>query len=81
MRQAAIGPGSDPRVDYILIINGPCTSDLTSVPPNVKVVQRENTCYDGGAIGEVLKGLDVTVGGVGCVVLCIVCVACWLLCA
>lgn len=48
--------GIHTAADFIFIFNG--LSDAPSLVPthleNVKVVQRENTCYDIGAIGEVL---------------------------
>lgn len=49
--------GIHTAADFIFIFNGP--SDAPELVPthleNVKVVQRENTCYDIGAIGEVLS--------------------------
>lgn len=48
--------GIHTAADFIFIFNG--LSDAPDLVPthleNVKVVQRENTCYDIGAIGEVL---------------------------
>lgn len=48
--------GIHPGADFIFIFNGP--SDAPALVPthleNVQVVQRDNTCYDIGAIGEVL---------------------------
>lgn len=48
------------KADFVFIFNG--ETDATSmVPsyPNVKIVQRENTCFDIGAHGEVLRKDDL----------------------
>jgi hypothetical protein len=49
--------GLHAEADFIFIING--LSDIDSLlptnAPNIKVIKRENTCYDLGAYGEVLK--------------------------
>ncbi len=48
------------RADFVFVLNG--ESDLRDeFPdhlPNVRVIQRDNTCYDLGAHGEVLKAND-----------------------
>jgi len=51
---------TNPAVDYIFIINGETRMmddlhALTRRHANVRVLQRANSCYDGGAIGEVLR--------------------------
>lgn len=46
--------------DFIFIINGEGTGLDTLLPPdaeNIKVVRRENTCYDIGSYGDALRGL------------------------
>lgn len=45
------------RADFVFIINGP-TNATDMIPtdlPNVRMVQRDNTCFDLGAFGEVLR--------------------------
>ncbi|EFX04719.1 hypothetical protein CMQ_1647 [Grosmannia clavigera kw1407] len=49
------------RADFVFIFNGP-TNATDMVPadlPNVRVVQRKNTCFDLGAFGEVLRTDDL----------------------
>jgi hypothetical protein len=43
-------------VDYVIIVNGDTkVTDFSRLMlPNVWIARRENSCYDGGAIGEVL---------------------------
>lgn len=45
------------RADFIFIVNG--YSDIDKViptnTPNVKIIKRDNTCYDLGSIGEILR--------------------------
>lgn len=44
------------EADFIFILNGETTvRDLIPVLDNVRVVERENTCYDLGSMGEVLR--------------------------
>ena len=57
--RAAIGAEADPVVDYVIAVNGAATVRLDGLPPNVRVVRRENVCYDGGTAGEVLAALDI----------------------
>ncbi|KAM0748986.1 hypothetical protein T439DRAFT_327486 [Meredithblackwellia eburnea MCA 4105] len=47
------------QADFIFIFNGE-TEDVALVPqrPNIKIIQRNNTCYDLGAYGEVLLKND-----------------------
>ncbi|KAH8900804.1 hypothetical protein GQ53DRAFT_130926 [Thozetella sp. PMI_491] len=47
------------KADFVFIFNGP-TNDSTLIPnlPNVEVIQRENTCYDLGSFGDVLRQGD-----------------------
>src|SRR6266699_4129448 len=41
--------------DFIFIFNGPTNAtELVPSSPNIRIVQRENTCFDLGAIGQVL---------------------------
>ena len=52
--------GLHENADFIFIFNG--ESDLDELfpknTPNIKVIRRSNTCYDLGAIGEVLRADD-----------------------
>lgn len=52
--------GLHERADFIFIFNG--ESDLDSLFPknaqNIRVIRRSNTCYDLGAVGEVLRSND-----------------------
>jgi hypothetical protein len=56
-------------VDYLLIVNGESRllGELTTLAgrrPNVRVVPRpENTCFDGGTMGEVLRAHPELVAG------------------
>lgn len=46
--------------DFVFIFNG--ETSATDLPPawdNVKIVRRNNTCYDMGAVGEVLRTDDL----------------------
>ena len=49
----------DPFLDYVIVVNGAATIDLTGLPSNVQVVRRGNACYDGGTAGEVLASMDI----------------------
>ncbi|KXJ86194.1 hypothetical protein Micbo1qcDRAFT_198505 [Microdochium bolleyi] len=53
--------GLHSNADFIFIFNGP--SDLVDLVPtnrtNIRVVQRDNSCFDLGAFGEVLKEDDL----------------------
>jgi hypothetical protein len=46
--------------DFVFIINGESDVDdlLPTNAPNIRVIKRENTCYDLGSIGEVLRRND-----------------------
>ncbi len=55
----AVGQDADPWTDYVIAVNGPSSVPLDALPANVRVVRRENVCYDGGTAGEVLAGMDV----------------------
>ena len=48
------------RADFIFIFNGETDLDklLPERVPNIRIVRRDNTCYDLGAIGEVLRSND-----------------------
>lgn len=55
------------RADFVFILNGEAPEAAKLIPrklPNVRVVQRSNTCYDIGAFGEVLRS-QIRVGGGG----------------
>jgi len=56
--QAGVGNIENPLTDYVIIVNGKAAIDLNGLPPNVKIVRRGNTCYDGGTAGEVLAGIN-----------------------
>jgi len=45
------------RADFVFILNGESQlrDEIPDDLPNVRVVQRDNTCYDLGAHGEVLQ--------------------------
>ncbi|KAK3322892.1 hypothetical protein B0H66DRAFT_216713 [Apodospora peruviana] len=46
--------------DFVFIFNGNASAaSLVPALPNVRTVHRENTCYDLGAIGEVLRDGDL----------------------
>ncbi|KAF9872866.1 hypothetical protein CkaCkLH20_09729 [Colletotrichum karsti] len=46
--------------DFVFIINGEAkSSSLIPDLPNVRIVKRDNTCFDMGAIGEVLRKDDL----------------------
>ncbi|CAD0097090.1 unnamed protein product, partial [Aureobasidium mustum] len=45
------------KADFIFIMNGEYTINIPDLP-NVKVIDRPNTCYDLGAYGEVLRAND-----------------------
>jgi hypothetical protein len=49
--------GLHARADFIFIFNGETDLDklLPKHVPNIRIVRRDNTCYDLGAIGEVLR--------------------------
>ncbi|KAI4261160.1 MAG: hypothetical protein L6R42_003638 [Xanthoria sp. 1 TBL-2021] len=52
--------GLHDSADFIFIVNGEGTGLDTLLPPdaeNIKVVRRENTCYDIGSYGDALRGL------------------------
>ncbi len=41
--------------DFIFVFNGETNAtELLPYEPNIKIIQRENKCFDLGAIGEVL---------------------------
>lgn len=45
--------------DFVFIFNGPTNATgLIPILPNVQIVERNNTCYDLGAFGEVLMAGD-----------------------
>lgn len=48
------------RADFVFILNGPSelAGEIPTHLPNVRLVQRSNTCYDLGAHGEVLAADD-----------------------
>ncbi len=48
------------RADFVFILNGETTlnNHIPTDRPNVRIVQRDNSCYDLGAHGEVLKAND-----------------------
>lgn len=48
------------NADFVFILNGP-TNASTSIPhlPNIRVIERANTCFDLGAIGQVLMENDL----------------------
>ncbi|EWC47438.1 hypothetical protein DRE_00406 [Drechslerella stenobrocha 248] len=52
--------GLHATADFIFILNGPTniTSELPQDAPNIRFIQRNNTCYDLGAHGEVLSAND-----------------------
>jgi hypothetical protein len=52
--------GLHARADFIFIFNGKTDLDdlLPKQIPNVRILRRNNTCYDLGAIGEVLRAND-----------------------
>jgi hypothetical protein len=45
------------EADFIFIINGPSDIDeyLPKESSNIRIIRRDNTCYDLGAVGEVLR--------------------------
>ena len=44
------------RADFIFIFNGATNaSDLVPRSPNIRIIERGNTCYDLGTFGEVLR--------------------------
>jgi hypothetical protein len=46
--------------DFIFVFNGETNAtELVPYEPNIKIVQRENKCFDLGAIGEVLMKDDL----------------------
>ncbi|KAK4701215.1 hypothetical protein P7C70_g5019, partial [Phenoliferia sp. Uapishka_3] len=53
--------GMHDKADFIFIINGVAKFNDFPVAPNVRVIQRTNTCYDLGAYGEVLNANNGTV--------------------
>ena len=44
--------------DFVFIVNGPAQLRFPDHLPNVRVVQRDNSCYDLGSHGEVLEAND-----------------------
>ncbi|KAL8906112.1 MAG: hypothetical protein Q9171_006403 [Xanthocarpia ochracea] len=57
--------GLHDSADFIFIINGESVGLDTLLPPdaeNIKVVRRNNSCYDIGSYGEALKGLGDSIG-------------------
>lgn len=55
--QNGVGQKANPLIDYVIIINGETKlADFSELLlPNVWIVTRDNSCYDGGAIGQVLE--------------------------
>ncbi|TDZ39154.1 hypothetical protein CTRI78_v010673 [Colletotrichum trifolii] len=55
-----VAKGLHNAADFVFIFNGDANSS-SIVPdlPNVRIVKRENTCFDMGAIGEVLRQDDL----------------------
>lgn len=48
------------KADFVFIFNGPTNAPaLLPDLPNIRVVQRDNTCFDIGAHGEVLRQDDL----------------------
>jgi hypothetical protein len=56
-----LGVDQSDMIDYVFIIQGFNTSVSIPEYPNVKVLKRENTCFDFGAYGKALEWL----GGIG----------------
>ena len=55
-----IEKGLHGRADFVFIFNGATTaSQLVPQSTNVRVIERDNTCYDLGAIGQVLREDDL----------------------
>ncbi|KUI64230.1 hypothetical protein VM1G_10987 [Cytospora mali] len=56
------------RADFVFIINGEASEAVKLIPKlfNVMVVQRDNSCYDIGAFGKVLRS-QIKVGSEGAV--------------
>ncbi|CAL3965922.1 hypothetical protein PZA11_002737 [Diplocarpon coronariae] len=53
-----VAHGLHAAADFIFILNGDTDADETIIPknlPNVKIIKRENTCFDLGAHAEVLS--------------------------
>ncbi|KAK3389307.1 hypothetical protein B0H63DRAFT_96999 [Podospora didyma] len=58
--QFFLGQGLHGAADFVFIFNGNTNaSDLVPVLPHIRIVKRENTCFDLGAIGEVLRTDDL----------------------
>ncbi|KAJ0161329.1 hypothetical protein CTA2_6395 [Colletotrichum tanaceti] len=55
-----VARGLHDAADFVFIFNGK-TNTTSTIPdrPNVKVVERPNTCFDMGALGEVLRADDL----------------------
>lgn len=52
--------GLHDAADFVFILNGDTTvKDLIPVLDNIRVIERENTCYDLGSMGEVLRQDDL----------------------
>ena len=55
-----IAKGIHGAADFIFVFNGETNAtELLPYEPNIKIIQRENKCYDLGAIGEVLLKDDL----------------------
>jgi hypothetical protein len=55
-----ISHGLHANADFIFVINGPSDVEkmLPEDAPNIRVIRRDNTCFDLGAAGEVLRAND-----------------------
>lgn len=48
------------KADFIFVFNGPTNAtDMIRQEPNIRIVKRENECFDLGGMGEVLKADDL----------------------
>ena len=55
-----IAKGIHRAADFVFVFNGETNaSELIPYEPNIKIVQRENKCFDLGTIGEVLMKDDL----------------------
>jgi len=55
-----VNKGLHGAADFVFIFNGETNaSALVPQRPNIKVVKRPNTCFDLGAIGEILRSGDL----------------------
>lgn len=55
-----ISHGLHAKADFVFIFNGESDhTELIPKRPNIRIVQRNNTCYDLGAHGEVLTTDDL----------------------